>query len=209
MPMNPPRTMARSATTTFVIAVYVALSAAALGCGGNDSNSTTTTTTVVAAFTPDTPTPADGSITLLQGTTTGANINVRVTVTEVASFFGAGFTITYDPTALLFNGMDDSTSCLRDGVIDPNDLLFLSDATVTPGEIVITATRIHPEVPLAAAPTADLVILNFTARRTITPGDTTGRLDFAAPKQVCDGSVAPPDCGAIAVTWSGGAVTAQ
>jgi hypothetical protein len=207
--MNPHRTGRRSATTHLVIAAFVGLSAAALGCGGsNNSTSTTTTTSIVARFTPDTPTPANGSITLLQGTTTGANINIRVTVTQVPSFFGAAFRIKYDSTALVFNGMDTTGSLLNDPA-SATQPYFQSDATTSLGEIVITATRVYPEVPLPAAATADLVVLNFTARRAILATDTAGRLDFDDPKEACDGSVAPPNCGTINVTWSGGAVTAQ
>jgi hypothetical protein len=209
--MNPHRRMTRFMATVLVVATYAALTVASVGCGSNKNSTTTTTTAVVASFTPDTPTPADGSITLLQGTTSGASVNVRVTVTQVANFFGAGFRIKYDPTALLFNGMDSSTSLLNAGVTDTSQLFFLADSANTPGEIVITATRFPPATPLPAAPTADLVILNFVARLAIAPAATVGRLDFGDPahNQVCDGTVAPPDCGAITVTWSGGGVSAQ
>lgn len=209
--MNPLRTGIRSVSTALVVAAYVALSAASLGCGGNN-DSTTSTTAVVAQFTPDTATPADGSVTLLPGTTSGASVNVRVTVTQVDSFFGAAFRITYDPTALLFNGMDSTTSFLRDGVTDPDqELQFLFDASLNPGEIVITATRVFPAVALPAAPTADLVILNFVARLPIAPAATVGRVEFGDPagNQVCDGTVVGTGCGPITVTWSGGGVSAQ
>lgn len=142
--MNPHRTITRSAATALGIAAYVALSAVALGCGGSN-NSSTTTTTVVAVFTPDTTTPLDGSITMLSGTTSGASVNVRVTVTQVASFFGTAFRIAYDPAALLFNGMDDSSSFLRAGVTE-SDVLFDVNSANTAGELVITATRLDPTV---------------------------------------------------------------
>jgi hypothetical protein len=208
--MNPHRTMTRSAATVLVTAAYFALTAASVGCGGGN-DSTTSSTAPVATFTPDTATPAAGSITLLPGTTSGASVNVRVTVTEVSNFFGAGFRISYDPTALLFNGMDSSSSFLSADVTDPNQLFFFADSTNSPGEVVITATRLYPAVPVPAAPTSDLVILNFVARLAIAPGAEVGRLDFGDPtqNQVCDGTVAAPGCGAITVSWSGGAVSAQ
>jgi len=207
--MNPHRTMSRFAATIFVTVAYFALTAASVGCGGGNDNTTTTTNTVVAVFTPDATTPADGSITLLPGSTSGASVNVRVTVTQVASFFGAAFRIRYDATALLFNGMDNSSSFLRTGVTDSSQLFFFADSQNAPGEIVITATRLFPAVPVPVTATSDLVILNFVARRTIVAGAADGRLDFAAPKQVCDGTVASPGCGPITVTWSGGGVSAQ
>jgi hypothetical protein len=208
--MNPHRTIVRSAATALVALAYVALSAASVGCGGGNNNTPDSTTTVVAVFTPDTPTAADGSITLLPGTTSGAAVNVRVTATQMPSVFGAAFRIRYDATALLFNGMDTSTSVLN-GVANPDsELLFLSDAANTPGEIVITATRVFPAVPVAVTTTSDLVILNFVARRAIAAGAVDGRLDFVTPRQACDGTVAPPGCGSITVTaWKGGGVSAQ
>src|SRR5262245_64924062 len=209
--MSPHRTKTRLAATALFAAAYLALTVASVGCGGSDNNSTTSSTAPVGIFTPDTPTPADGSITLLQGTTSGASVNVRVTVTQVANFFGAGFRITYDPAALLFNGMDSSSSFLRTGVTDPNQLYFSADSSNSPGQIVITATRVFPATAVPAAPTADLVILNFVARLAISPGSTIGRLDFGDPanNQVCDGTVSGNGCGAITVTWSGGAISAE
>jgi hypothetical protein len=206
--MNPHRSLSRSAATLFVIAAYFALTAVAVGCG-SDNNTTTSTTTAVASFAPDDNPPANGSITLLSGTTSGASVNVRVTVTEVPNFFGAAFRISYNPTALLFNGMDSSSSFLRAGVTDPSQLYFSADAANSPGEVVITATRFSPAVPVPVTATSDLVILNFVARLAIAPGATVGRLDFADPKQACDGSVVGTGCGPITVTWSGGGVSAQ
>ena len=210
--MNPHRTIARSAATALVTLAYVALSAASVGCGGGNNGSGSTTTTVAAVFKPDTPTPAPGSITLLPGTTSGAAVNVRVTVTGVASFFGAAFHITYDGTALLFNGMDDSTSFLRTAPgVTANDVIFLVDSTTTPGELVVTATLKDPALvgPVDVTTTKDLVILNFVARKAIAPLAGEGRVDFADPRQVCDGTVVGSGCGPITVTWKGGGVSAQ
>ena len=209
--MNPHRTITRFAATALVTVAYVALSAASVGCGGGNDTTAPTTTTVVAVFTPEDPTPADGSITLLPGTSSGGSVNVRVTVTQMASFFGAAFRIKYDATALLFTGMDDSTSFLRDGVTDSSQLFFLSDAAISPGEIVITASRVFPAVPVPLVSTTDdLVILNFVARRAIPVGAVDGLLEIVAPRQACDGSVAAPGCGSITVTaWNGGSVSAQ
>lgn len=207
--MNPLRIFTRSAATSLVAVAYVALSAVSVGCGGNN-DTTSGSTTVVSVFTPDGP-PTNGSVTMVQGTTSGAAVNVRITVTQIPSFFGAAFRVAYDGTALLFNGMDNSTSFLRNGVSDAN-LLFTSDAANSPGEIVITATRLDPTVapPVNVTTTSDLVILNFVARRAIIPGAEEGKLKFGDPKQACDGSVAAPACGSITVTaWKGGGVSAQ
>ena len=206
--MNPLRPLIRRAAAVVFIAASMALAAGSVGCGSD--NNTSTTTAPVGIFTPDTPTPAPASITLLPGTTSGASVNVRVTVTDVPIFFGAAFRIAYDPTALLFGGMDSSSSFLNTGITDSSQLFFFADATNSPGEVVITATRFYPAVPVAVTTTSDLVILNFVARLSIAPGATNGRLDFgdAANNQVCDGTVAPPGCSPVTVTWSGGGVSA-
>ena len=188
-------------------AVIVAVAAfLAIGCGGG--NDSTTNVGPTTAFTPDTPSPTAGTIALLPGTTSGAAFIVRVTATDTNAFFGAAFRVSYDTTALLFSGMNDSGSFLRNGVTD-GDVFFFADATSVPGQVVITATRLNPTVapPVDVVGTSDLVTLTFSARKVILPATPEGRLDFADPKQVCDGSVTP--CGAITVTWSGGSVTAQ
>ena len=208
--MNPHRTVARFAATAFVTVAYVALSAASVGCGGGNDTTAPPTTTVVAVFTPDDSTPDDGSITLLPGTTSGGSVNVRITVTQVASFFGAAFRIKYDATALQFVGKDDSTSFLRDGVTG-DDVIFTAVTKGSPTEVVVTATRKYSALvgPVNVTTTSDLVILNFVARKAIAPVAVEGRLDFADPKQVCDGTVVGSGCGPITVTWKGGGVSAQ
>ena len=205
--MIPHRTMTRSFGTAVLATAFVALVGIAVGCGGGSS--TTTTSGPKALFTPDTASPAAGTIALLAGSSSGASVDVRVTVTGVSSFFGAAFTITYDTNALKFNGMTDTASFLRVGLVDATKVIFLSDSTHQPGQIVITATRLFPEVPPDVATTSDLVVLNFTARKTIAAAVAEGRLDFGDPKQVCDGTVVPSGCNPIAVTWSGGGVSAQ
>lgn len=201
--MTRDRTMTLLATTVFLAALAVAP-----GCGGG-SDSTPTSSGPVATFTPDTAAPAPGTIALLPGTVVGVNTNVRVTVTGVSGFFGAAFRITYDTTALVFNGMTTTDSFLRTG--NDSDALFLEDHHSSPGEVLITATRVDPSAvgTVDVSATADLVILNFSARKVITVGTAEGRIDFGDPRQACDGTVVPPGCGAITVTWSGGGISAQ
>ncbi len=203
--MNPPRILLRIAPT---IGFIVAL-AMAVGCGSSNSNGTTSSGPV-AAFTPDTSTPGPTTVALLSGSSSGAAVNIRVTVTGVPVFFGAAFRIKYDPTALLFNSMDTTGSFLRTGVTDA-DVFFMEDHVTIPGEVVLVATRVNPSVagPVAVGATSDLLVVNFVARKAIAAAAAEGRLDFEDPKQVCDGTVAPPGCGAVTVTWSGGGFSAQ
>lgn len=188
----------------------VGLAAAALGLLGCNSSDDTQPTGPVARFTPDAPTPGAGTVALLAGTSTGAAIKIRVTVTGVDDVFGAAFRIDYDTAALQFGGFDDSGSFLRQGVTD-DDVLFLADAINNPGQVVVTATRLDPSTigTVDVGATADLIVLQFAARKPLAVGSAEGRLDFADPKRLCDGTVAAPLCGAIAVTWSGGGVSAQ
>jgi hypothetical protein len=206
--MIPHRTPTRSAASIVLTTAFVALAAAAIGCGGG--RSTTPSSGPLAAFAPDTPMPLAGTIALLPGSSSGASIDVRVTVTGVPNFFGAAFRINYDTTALLFNGMTDTNSLLRgDPATDDDHLFFFEEHGSIPGEIIITATRLDPTFagPVNVTTTADLVVLNFTARKVIVANADEGRLEFGDPKEACDGSVAP--CGPITVTWSGGGVSAH
>ena len=172
---------------------------------GNDN---TTSSGPLASFAPD-PSLSGARVSLLSGASSGASVDVRVAVTGVPSFFGAAFRITYNTTALLFNGMATTSSFLRTNLTDPSKVFFLEDHTTTPGEIVVTATRIAPESAVDATTTSDVIVLNFTARQEIVAATAEGRLDFADPKQVCDGTVAAPGCGSVSVVWYGGGITAQ
>jgi hypothetical protein len=112
---------------------------------------------------------------------------VRVTVTDVSSFFGAGFRIAYDPAALLFGGMDSSTSFLGTGITDASQLYFFADATNSPGEVVVTATRVFlPSRSRSRRP--DLVVPNFVARRFLWK-EVTGSIRDPTHNLVCNGTV--------------------
>jgi len=206
------RTMTHLAATVLFNAVFVAFAAAAVGCGGG--NDSTTSSAPVAKFTPDTPAPAAGTIALLSGSSSGASINVRVTVTGVNDFFGAAFRIKYDVTALQFNAMSSTDSFLRGDPPNPDDpnVYFAADAS-HPGEIWISATRLDPTAgTVDVVSTSDLVVLNFTARKAIAAGAAAGRVVFGALNrevQTCDGTVVPTVCSALAAIWSGGGVSAQ
>jgi len=201
----------RRTSQRLAVAALVALAVTALpSCGGgSDGGSGGTSTT--ATFTPDNPTPGTNTIAMLAGGSTGAAFNVRITVTGVNDMLGAAFRVTYDPIALQFAGMDDTTSLLRQGGVPNDHLTFVENHTAVPGEIIITAARLDPVASgtVDVGPTADLLVLNFSARRAIAAGDAGGLLGFNATPQltVCG---TPTTCAAAGgLTWSGGAVTAH
>jgi hypothetical protein len=200
--MRSPRLFIRFVTALVVATACVSLPAC--GSGSND----TTSSAPVAKFTPDVAVPGNLSVALLPSKVNGASVTVRIAVTGVNRFFGSAFRVNYDPNALLFTGWDTSSSFLLEGV-NSTDVLFIEEATG--GSLIITATRLDPGVvaPVNVTTTATLATLNFIARKPLAVGSTEGRLDFGDPKQVCDGTVTPPGCGAIDVTWSGGGVSAQ
>ena len=181
-----------------------------MGCGGGGS----TTTSVVTTFTPDTP-PASGPYVYMQsGASSGSSIVIKIAVKNISAFFGAGFRINYDPTALLCNSnYDASTSFLLTGVTS-SDVEFLLDCTTTPGVAVVTATRKDPTVapPVDATdPASELIKLSFSSKEPIPPGSATGLLTFDDPKQVCNGDPAAyPLCGTVpSVSWIGGSIVSQ
>jgi hypothetical protein len=200
--MSSPGPIVRLAVPLLVIASF----ATSLGCGGSD----TTYTGPVATFTPDVASPGDATVALLPAGGTGAAVSIRVAVTGVPGFFGTAFRVTYNPDFLLFTGWDYSSSFLLQGVAS-TDVFFLEDHLTYGGTVVVTATRLNPStVPaIDVTTTSTLVVLNFTARQPMAVGIPEGRVEFGDPKQVCDGTVTPPGCGTIAVTWSGGGVSAH
>lgn len=201
----------RRSTYRFVVFAFAALAATGLpSCGGGSDGGGTSNP--VATFTPDTPNPGNGSVAMLAGSSSGASVNVRITMTGVDNVFGAAFRVTYDPSALFFNGMDDSGSLLRQGGVAASSLFFEANQSSVVGEVIITATRLDPSVvpTVDVAATADLVVLNFNARRAIASGDAGGLLAFDLARQVKVCADAPPHvCTDATLTWSGGAVTAQ
>ena len=201
----------RRTSQSLVVAALVALAVTALPSCGGGGDSSGGSTSVSATFTPDNPSPGVNTFAMLAGGSTGASVNVRITVTGVNDLLGAAFRVTYDPVALQFTAMNDSGSVLRQGGIPNSSLQFIENHTAVSGEIIITATRLDPVASgtVDVGPTSDLVVLNFNARRAIAAGDAGGLVAFGASHdvQVC---ATPTTCASAAgLTWSGGAVTAH
>lgn len=173
-----------------------------LSCGGSAQ---TTIPAAVATFTPDEPSPADGSVTLQPGEVSGRLSQVKVSVKGVPDFFGAAFWISYDNTSVAYHTFDGASSFLRDGV---TDIAVQVDADTTPGKIKVGISRnMNPEGTLKGVDVTDardLIVLSFIGTKAI----------VASPIAFVDGhgevvdSRLPPGNG-IAVTWAGGKLTVR
>lgn len=133
----------RATGRTSRLLLSIALALAASGCGGGGGgNDGGVVGPQTASFAAADPTPPADSISLQQGTRAGLVVNVLVSATDVADFFGAGFRLTYDPSFVRFESSSSTTSFLRDAPFDGPlaELQFLVDSS-TPGVLNVAATR--------------------------------------------------------------------
>jgi len=147
--MNPRNSSVRSAGWAALLVVAAVM----LGCGGGSSG--TTTGPVVTTFTPASPI-VDGSLAMRAGNSAGSTITIKVSATQIPSFFGAAFYVTYNPSVLRFNGMDSAGSFLLAGV-SASDVVFLAD-NATPGTVKVVASRLDPTTAPAVPVTTTAVM---------------------------------------------------
>ena len=170
-----------------------------LSCGGSSQG---TITGPVATFTPVTPSPADGSVTLQPGEVTGKLFQLKVSVRGVPNVFGAAFWIAYDPTVVAYYNYSDSTSLLRD---DGKDIAVQVDALSTPGVVKVGVSRMQNAggavKGVDVTDARDLIVVSFVATKVL----TASPLGFVDGHGEVVNSSQPPGNG-IAVTWAGGAV---
>ncbi len=182
--------------------------AAAVGCllllsCGKTNNPTITG--LVASFAPDAPSPADGSVTLQAGQATGALVEVRVSARGIQDLFGAAFWISFDTASVSFAGYDASTSLLRDGGEDP---FVLVNSVEQPGTVKVVITRLQNAggtlKGVDVTDPRDLIVFTFGARKSVAGSPITF---VDGPGEVHDS--ATPQGNPIAVTWTGGTLTAK
>ncbi len=178
-----------------------------LSCG---STTPTTSTGLTTVFTPDSPSPPDGSMTLQPGSSTGTLFQVKVSAKGISDLFGAAFWISYDTASVQYQAYDVTTSLVCDGGCDTDAKLdavtVVVDAVSLAGTVKVAVSR--RQLPdgtvrgVNVTDAQDLIVLSFTARATVT----------GSPIQFVDGhgavvnSTAPPT-NTIAVTWAGGSVS--
>ncbi len=171
-------------------------------CGGGDDTVPGGRTATFGPF-PGAPPPPPLSVTMQPGPTSGDTFTIRIAVKEVSDFFGAAFHITYDYRSGAFVSMDSSGSFLQGAGIQPGSFLAV---VASPGDLAVVATRFQNAggtVP-GVYGDGDLLVLTFRAT-----ADTSGNsFNFIAPREV-EVCTSTTGCTALAVTWSGGLLTAN
>jgi hypothetical protein len=173
-----------------------------LSCGGS---APPVSTGPVASFTPDEPSPANGSVTLQPGEVSGRLSQVKVSVRGVPDFFGVAFWISYDTTAVAFHTFDGASSFLRDG---GTDIAVQVDSITTPGKIKVGISRIQNAggtvEGVDVTDARDLIVLSFIGTKAV----VASPIAFVDGHGEVVGPSLPPGNG-IAVTWAGGKLTVR
>lgn len=172
--------------------------------GGNDGGGGTIPGGTNAAFTPLSPTPANGSITMQPGSATADVFTVRVVATGVGNMFGTAFHVVFNPNSAVFLPPSDASGSVLNGTGTP----FFNAVLQSPGNVAVVATRIQDQLGTVpgVSNSGDVIILTFRA----TASTTGNTFSFGNPRQVCNPNVnptPPPDCIPISVVWSGGTLT--
>lgn len=201
-------TSVQAALRAFAALVLASGFALAPSCGGGGGD---VVRLLVALFTPEEPAPGPGTVSLQAGEVSNDVFEVRIMVTEVSDFFGASFRVAFPAGSVRFLSWDTSGSFLLDAPATASDVFFKVDATSSPGQVIVVATRLQnpsgtmPGVDVTGPP-RELLSLTFQATREIpSPGQP---LSFADPREVRD-SAQPPPGNLIQVDWPGGTVTAS
>jgi hypothetical protein len=160
----------------------------------------------VASFSPDSPSPANGSITLQPGEATGTQVQVRVSARGISDLFGTAFWISFDNTSVAYKTYDDSASLLRDA---GKDLAVSVNSVSSPGTVKVGISRIQnastPITGVDVTAPRDLIVLTFVARTAVVgspialvAGHGQAFNSKPQPANVIDG-----------ITWAGGTLSAN
>ncbi len=180
-----------------LVTVVTALYAVSVSCGGGGGGGGGPKP-LVPTFTPSNASPGADTVSMQAGTVSGETFNVDIRVTDTNAFFGAAFSVTFDPAVLRYNGMGDAASFLRDNGAVP----YFQASQSPAGTIVAVATRKNPDPGVDVTGTRTLVQLSFTALKT----SAGSPMAFSGSLEVCSDAIDPQtnQCVPITVTWSGG-----
>ncbi|MCP3978191.1 MAG: hypothetical protein GY716_02510 [bacterium] len=183
----------------------------ALACGGGGGDRDTPPITDLAlSFVPSAPTPGTMTISMSDSSIAGDVLDLDILVTDIDDFFGAGFRVYFDDTALTYNGFASSGSLIL--VCGAGCTDFRAELAA-PGEIFVTATTQGPQPGVPASATPEFLIqLTFTAEldqdsSTAISFDTPGTPAMFRTVETCP--TATGVCDTVDdgdLTWAGGTV---
>ena len=190
---------------------FVALLAGlTVACPGGGGGGGPIPSGLVASFVAENPTPDPALMTLSMapGPSSGERFSIRVQVTNIDDFFGAGFHVNFDPTTASFRGATDDGSFILETGVD-TDISAVVNVNV-PGELLVTATR-QGQVA-GVDPVEDDLLITLSFEATPTMGN---RFRFGTPNNREVFACATPTGGCdtpiddAMLIWSEGTMTAM
>jgi hypothetical protein len=188
-----------------------------VGCGGGGGNVSGGMMGggLTATFTPDVPMPTAGSISMAAGATTGDTFQVEIHVTDVVDFFGAAFSLRFDPASAEYQSFDTSMSMLQ--AYAPDIEIRADLDLVDTGLVAIVATLRNPIAgPIQGIDTTGamndlLLTLTFRATNpTVGPNHNPFSVDNVRMREIRTCPAPPGACTVLGgVNWNGGTLTAM
>jgi len=200
------RTSIRSAT----IAAILLLSLGSFACGGGGGNAGGGGGggMLTATFTAGNPTPGANSVSMAAGAVTGDTFQIVINATDINSFFGTGFRVSFDDLDAEFQSFDDSGSWLLTNV--PAGATTNINAAVdsaNPGMVVVNATFQGMTAGVNLTGTQELLTLTF--RALAVSGGNPFTFDGPTTRVVTVCTTMTGVCTDQVVSWDGGTQTAQ
>lgn len=160
---------------------------------------------VAASFTPDQPSPSDGTVSMAEQSRSGDQLTVAVNVTGVDSVYGADFSVFYEPDRVQFFG-HAAGSILESGGVSA---FYAVDES--PGELTVGAARLGGS-GVDVTTTLPLIRLTFRALQAgSSPLDfycLDGCADPGDPTLLDDDDAGPQPILSVH-TWAGGTILAN
>lgn len=170
-----------------------------VGCGGGGGDDAAPpgggggTGTFSASFTADNPTPGADSVSMDQGSASGARVTIDVNITDTQDVFGGTFDVTYPSSMVNYVGQTDGNW---------NDSCGSNRSTTvtqpTPGQLSVVSQCLNPAGSVNVTGTRRFVSLIFDVTAV---GSGSVSVSNAALQ---NDSNPPQDLGGI--TWDGGTI---
>ncbi len=190
------------------VALILVLGALMPACGGGGSSGPPAPPVgpLTARFTPSNANPGADTINMT-GTSSGANFSIRINVTDVQDFFGAGFRVSFNPASARFVGFTPTGSFLEGLAVNTELGAVINPANNA--EVLVTATIQDNTQPPGVDVTGTrlLITLNFQATTTV----ASNPFNFVNPMEVQECPTQGGACSEISgmLTWSGGTMSAS